>query len=161
MGHRVGHGLPHVLSTPLICIQTFFFLNMSIVFFTTQNANKTFISRKIIGNINFILDVLYTKTGRNNRKKTSKWTITSKSPEIRKVTDAKLPVNVTLQALFYSRFVLFCFDSFAHFSAFLLVVWVVLLLFWKSGFVLLLWVLVKIINIIFITELKLGCSRLN
>ena len=91
-------------------MQTLFFLIMDIVSSLSKMKTKLPFRRKLVTFIK-----MCTKT-RNNRKKRSKWTNTTKSPEISEATETKLQINVTLQALFYSRFVLiWFFHSFLHF----------------------------------------------
>ena len=132
-------------------METLIFLNMGIVFSPSKMKTKRSFRRKLVTFIK-----MYTKT-RNNRKKRSKRTNTTKDKEKPREQNCQsmLPCKLCFTV------VLFCFNCFAHFSAFVLVVWVVLLLFWKPGFVSLLRVFVKIIYISFIITLKLGSSHLN
>ena len=122
-------------------------INLHFFFFSpSKMETKRSFRRKLVTFIK-----MCTKT-RNNRTKRSKRTNTSKSPEVNR-SQSTLPCKLCFAV------VLLCFDSFARFSAFVLVVWAVLLLFWKPGFVPLLRVFVKIIYISFIITLKLGSSR--
>ena len=125
---------------------------MGIVFSPSKMETKPSFLRKLVTFIK-----MDTKT-RNNRKKRSKRTNITKSLEIKQSHG-----NKPASQCYLSSFVLqsFCFDSFARFSAFVLVVRGVMLLFWKLGFVSLLSVSVKIIYISIVITLKFGSSRLN
>ena len=100
-----------------------------------------------------------TKT-RNNRKKRSKRTNTTESSAVQRSHG-----NKTANQLHHASLVLlsFCFVSIPSLVSALLfwLLGVVLLLFWKPGFVSLLRVFVKIIYISFIITLKFGSSCLN
>ena len=107
-------------------MQTLFFLNMGIVFSPSKMETKPSFLRKLV-----TFTKMDTKT-RNNKKKRSKQTNITKSLEIKRSRG-----NKTASQRYLASFVLqsFCFDSFARFSAFVLVVRGVMLLFWKLGFV--------------------------
>ena len=122
-------------------MQTLFFLNMGIVFSPSTMKTKRSFRRKLVTFIK-----MYTKT-RNNRKKRSKRTNTTKSLEIKRSYGNKTASQRYLASFVLQLFPFVSILNFVRFSAFVLVVWAMLLLFWKPGFVLLLRVLVKIIYI--------------
>ena len=104
------------LKMHLFCMETLIFLNMGIVFSPSKMKTKRSFRRKLVTFIK-----MYTKT-RNNRKKRSKRTNTTKSLQIKRSHGSK-----TASQCYLASFVLqsFCFVS--------IVLLISALLFWLFG----------------------------